>query len=419
MPDWRQILELIPLAVGVTKAGTPQGDAILRGFYEGQQERRHRSVQDQQLAGQEEYRRAQMANMEADNARQQQAFDATTARQTEMDALNRLSMALRNFQPMIAGEAETATDPTAAESALLGRAGSLETAFGVPQGQLSAFVPPMTPIVSERKKRRARARYEEFVKAYGPQATEAEGTLRESAGEFAGMTLAEVRQLAEAFPVQPGKKTPATPGSFEDYLTTTPERQQQIEGARKRYQQADDRPVGGGGPAGLTPNMESTVLSRLTKQWTEATKPARDMDRQVKLMRVGLDAARRGDLAQGAQAILVTFQKILDPTSVVRESEYMRSAAGQSLMNRVEGALEQLARGGAGVPLPELEKFARLAEAAATAIRGGYVEGVKGRLGRTADRYKIPRDIVFEDLPEEAEPAASSGVPRFKIVDVK
>lgn len=165
--------------------------------------------------------------------------------------------------------------------------------------------------------------------------------------------------------------------------------------ARKAFGQADDRPTGSGG---MTPYAESNVLNRLVTQWNTASKPARDLQQQVKLMDAGLNAARRGDMAQGSQAILVTFQKILDPTSVVRESEYMRSAAGQSLLNRISGAVEQLRIGGAKVPLPELDKFAQLAREAAKAQSTGYLDAVKARIGRSADHYKIPRDMVFEDF---------------------
>jgi len=115
-------------------------------------------------------------------------------------------------------------------------------------------------------------------------------------------------------------------------------------------------------------------------------------------MDAGMAAARRGDLAQGAQTVLVTFQKILDPPSVVRESEYMRSAAGQSLLNRIQGYVEQLQKGGAGISIKELEKFYALAKEAATAQQGGYLTAEKERIGRNADRYKIPRELVFESI---------------------
>jgi hypothetical protein len=165
---------------------------------------------------------------------------------------------------------------------------------------------------------------------------------------------------------------------------------------------------GGGGQ--LSPSMEANVLNRLSNQWSQASAPSRELDRQLSLMDAGLNAARRGDMAQGAQTVLVTFQKILDPPSVVRESEYMRSAAGQSLMNRVSGAMEQLAVGGAGIRLPELEKFAQLAREAAAAQKQ-YVPAMQDRLGRTADRYGIPRELLFDAQPSTPEPSPQGEAP--------
>lgn len=191
----------------------------------------------------------------------------------------------------------------------------------------------------------------------------------------------------------------AAVGSFEDYVTraygNTPTPQQIVQ-ARKDYQQADDRPrISVTTESGLSPTMEANIINRLTTQWGSVSAPAKELTRQVSLMDAGLTAARRGDLAQGSQAVLVTFQKILDPTSVVRESEYMRSAAGQSLLTRIEGAAEQLAKGGAGVPLRELEKFAALAREAAK-VQQEALPALQDRIGKTADRYKIPRELIFE-----------------------
>ena len=157
-----------------------------------------------------------------------------------------------------------------------------------------------------------------------------------------------------------------------------------------------DRPRVSGTASGLSPTSESNVINRLTTQWAKATEPARELRRQVGLMEAGLDAARRGDLVQGSQAVLVTFQKILDPMSVVRESEYARSASGLSLLHRIQGAAEKLSSGGAGVPLTQLDKFADLARQMASE-QTKYLGGVERRIKSTADRYKIPHELVVEE----------------------
>lgn len=170
--------------------------------------------------------------------------------------------------------------------------------------------------------------------------------------------------------------------------------------------QKADRPES----SAITPTAEANIVNRLTTQWDARSKTARDLDNQISMMEAGLNAARRGDLAQGAQAVLVTFQKVLDPTSVVRESEYMRSSAGQSLLNRIQGATERLQKGGAGVPLPELEKFAQLAREAAQAQQS-HMQGVRQRIGKTADHYGIPHDLIFDDAVVGGPASESASLP--------
>lgn len=114
-------------------------------------------------------------------------------------------------------------------------------------------------------------------------------------------------------------------------------------------------------PTGLNPNQAMTQTRALQNDYRKVTGPASEMQRQLGLMDQGLEAARRGDLNAGSQAVLVTFQKILDPTSVVRESEYARSPEGLGLMQKIQGVMPRIMQGGPGVPPAELEKFAALA----------------------------------------------------------
>lgn len=226
-----------------------------------------------------------------------------------------------------------------------------------------------------------------------------------------------VAENPKPLPVAPIEKPPSV-GSFEDFVTAkygprpTPE---QIVEARKSYQQADDRPriVMPSGPRPMTQTAEAALITRLAKDWTAQSKPTRELERQVRIMDAGMDAVRRGDLSQGAQQVLVTFQKILDPPSVVRDSEFWRSANGQSMLNRVRGAMERLSKGGVGVTADELQKFAELARATAKAQQGSYLDRVKKRIGATADRYNIPQELIFEAPEEEHTPNYLSSDPDF------
>jgi len=105
--------------------------------------------------------------------------------------------------------------------------------------------------------------------------------------------------------------------------------------------------------------------------------------------------------------VLVTFQKILDPESVVRESEYARSSQGVSAMQRIKGYMERLATGGAGVPKAQLAEMVKTAQQFIENTKGG-MDGARKRIGATADRYNIPRELIFND----AEPAATTPPPQ-------
>ena len=147
---------------------------------------------------------------------------------------------------------------------------------------------------------------------------------------------------------------------------------------------------------GLTENQRNLEKQRLITQWKNSTKTYGELMRQTNNMSLGMEAARRGDLAAGSQAVLVTFQKILDPASVVRESEYARSAAGQALLSRIEGAFEKVKRGGAGVPLSELEVFANLANDFVKKASTGLA-GERSRIERNAISAEIDPMLIFSD----------------------
>jgi len=213
-----------------------------------------------------------------------------------------------------------------------------------------------------------------------------------------------------AVPEKP--EDPPALGSFEDYVRTkygprpTPE---QIEAARKAYNQADDRPISiTTGPRQLTQNAESSLINRYSTQWQTAIKPVKELDRQLTMMEAGLEAAQRGDAAQANEVILQTFLKVIDPTSVVREGEFWRLQQGQSLINRARAAVNRI-RSGGWVTGPELEKYAQLAREIRDSLAQSQ-EPTRVRIGRNLDRYNIPHELVFDDAP--VAPTSAAPAPR-------
>jgi hypothetical protein len=167
----------------------------------------------------------------------------------------------------------------------------------------------------------------------------------------------------------------------------------------------------------ITPTAEAGLIQQLNKQWETASKDVQAMYRANTIMDAGMEAARHGDMNAGSQAILVTFQKFLDPTSVVRESEYARSPEGISVANRIRGYVDRLTQGGAGVPLDELEKFARMAKNINQKLAAegtSLLSAEKKRILSVADRYSIPAEMVIPKYnfaqPGGTAPAASNGM---------
>lgn len=63
-----------------------------------------------------------------------------------------------------------------------------------------------------------------------------------------------------------------------------------------------------------------------------------------------LDATVTGESKAAAdQALIISFNKMLDPGSVVREGEFARSTEGQSLINQWKAKADQVINGGAGI----------------------------------------------------------------------
>ena len=106
-------------------------------------------------------------------------------------------------------------------------------------------------------------------------------------------------------------------------------------------------------------NINFNQISSLRKEFTSlpAIKNANEIKRQFDNVTNTYNAYKSGRLRANAadQAMITTLNKILDPTSVVRESEFARTSAGQSLLARLEGYSQKIAKGGGGLTDAERE----------------------------------------------------------------
>ena len=111
--------------------------------------------------------------------------------------------------------------------------------------------------------------------------------------------------------------------------------------------------------------------------------------------------------------MVTTLNKILDPTSVVRESEFARTAAGQSLLARIEGYANKMTKGGGGLTDVEREdlynammEMYRANEDEANAYIQSYTD--------LANRYGInPADIMPRQYYQSSQPASTGSKPSY------
>jgi hypothetical protein len=156
----------------------------------------------------------------------------------------------------------------------------------------------------------------------------------------------------------------------------------------------------------LTTQQRYQAINGMQDDWRKVEAPHREIQRQYALMQTGLQRFNQGDKIGGSQAVLVTFQKILDPTSVVRESEYARTPEGLGLLERMRGSLERLTSGGAGVPAAEL---AAMVETARQVVQGmtTWNAAERQRIEATAQQFKIDPALIT-GRPTAAPPAPTT-----------
>lgn len=123
-----------------------------------------------------------------------------------------------------------------------------------------------------------------------------------------------------------------------------------------------------------------------------------EMSRQFENIKQAVEVSKDSDNKVATdQALINTYNKMMDPQSVVRESEYARTKSDLSLMNRIKGAVGSWVEGGPGLTdddrkaiLTMAEKFNKVAE---DKFKSRYAEyrGYYSNLGIPPDSYLKPQ----------------------------
>jgi len=107
-----------------------------------------------------------------------------------------------------------------------------------------------------------------------------------------------------------------------------------------------------------------------------------------------LSAGDEKSKAAADQVLVVAFNKMLDPTSVVRESEFARTAEGQSAFATLEGFLSRVKQGGTGLTDENRKDVVRVSQRLLQSSAKMYNEEFDN-MSFLADVNEIPQEMVF------------------------
>ena len=91
-------------------------------------------------------------------------------------------------------------------------------------------------------------------------------------------------------------------------------------------------------------------------------KDFQDVDQKYTVMQKALESSKNTkSFIAVDQALITLFNKMTDPQSVVRESEYARTPQNMSLLNRIRGKAEKIMSGGTGLTPEERQALTDMA----------------------------------------------------------
>ncbi|MCP4262826.1 MAG: hypothetical protein GY774_35755 [Planctomycetes bacterium] len=134
---------------------------------------------------------------------------------------------------------------------------------------------------------------------------------------------------------------------------------------------------------------------------------------------------KRGNHVAVDQAIITTFNKMTDPDSVVRESEYLRTASDLALWHRVKGKIEKWKMGGAGLTISDRRALSNMAEkfyeAAESKFRERHAEyqGYIANSGLDPEKYLTTPKWMGESVSTQPDYSTMSDQELLQLLEEK
>lgn len=194
-----------------------------------------------------------------------------------------------------------------------------------------------------------------------------------------------------------------------DYKNYLLSKKEGYSGSFEQWQNADanrKRSVSVSNNYGLSPYQQFQATTSLQKSLQTNTKAAQVITSNYKNMKTAYDSIKDDqNINAASQAIITDFNKINDPSSVVRETEYARTPEGQSFLARLQGKYEQIVQGGAGLTKASLKEFVDLAGQFADNANG-YIDTQNKQATATANAFGLNADLVVPGgTPSETGPS--------------
>ena len=150
---------------------------------------------------------------------------------------------------------------------------------------------------------------------------------------------------------------------------------------------------------GLSPKDKVQVAITQAKEFRDTPtvknfRTVETMERNIQsALKVALDP-RTKSKAFADQALVIGFNKLLDPTSVVRESEFARTPEGIALLNRLKAGVEKLSVGGVGITNADRIALADMANKLLTESKRSF-NATFDDFEQRADVLGLNKKIVF------------------------
>jgi hypothetical protein len=141
---------------------------------------------------------------------------------------------------------------------------------------------------------------------------------------------------------------------------------------------------------GVSSRLRTEFLNRPeVKDYTTVKASVNSMDA---LLKKGLDGTADNKVALD-QGLITMYNKLTDPQSVVRESEYARTPGNLPMVNRMKGAIDKLSKGGAGLTDEDRKALVLGAKIIANE-RGKIYQGTLDEYKGLAGEYDIDESLI-------------------------